>query len=72
MRAHQNRYTKTIDIVVACEQTIFILNERGTIRYQRRLEFQPSCLLTYHLPSIGADIHIADESVSKQDIMVDA
>lgn len=35
--------------MVVGEQTFFVLNEAdGKIRYQRRLEYTPSCLKVYH------------------------
>ena len=43
----------------------------GKIRYQRRLEFTPSCLMTYHLNTPGADIY-EDENRSRGQVMVDA
>jgi PTHB1 N-terminus len=37
---------------VVGEHTLFILSEKdGKIRYQRRLEYAPSCVHTYHIPS---------------------
>lgn len=68
---HLNRYTRQYDIVVACDQTFFIANDRGLLRYQRRLEFTPSCLLTYHLPKSGADIY-EDDSRNRGQVMTDA
>lgn len=35
---------------------LFILTEQGEIRYQRRFDFQPSCLKVYHLAKTGADV----------------
>ena len=46
---HMNKTSKKYDVVVVGEQTFFVLNEQdGRIRYQRRLEFAPSCIATYH------------------------
>lgn len=30
---HWNKITKKYDIVVVCEQTFFVINEKGEIRY---------------------------------------
>ncbi len=49
------------DIIVSCEQTIFILTELGEIRYQRRFEYSPSCLLSYHLGKKDGDIYEDEE-----------
>ena len=46
---HKNKYSKSTDIVVSCESLVFILTEKGEIRYQRRFDFMPSCIKTYHL-----------------------
>ena len=59
--AHHNRYSDQKELVVSCEQTIFIVSDKGQIRWQRRLDYTPSCLLTYHLGNYGADIHEDDE-----------
>ena len=32
------------------------MTEEGNIRYQRRLDFTPSCLKTYHLDRLGSDM----------------
>jgi len=50
---HENAYSLKRDIVISCEQQVFILTEEGSIRYQRRLDFTPSCLKTYHLDRLG-------------------
>lgn len=48
---HLNQISRKQDIVVIGEQTVFVLNEQeGKIRYQRRLEYTPSCVKTYHVP----------------------
>lgn len=47
---HLNRYTRKYDLVVTGDSTFFIVDEHGQIRYQKRLEFTPSCLQTFHLP----------------------
>ena len=48
---HDNKISQKKDLVVVGEQTLFILNEAdGRIRYQRRLEYTPSCIKTYHVP----------------------
>jgi hypothetical protein len=57
MNAHLNRYTRTVDVVVTGENTFFVLNDKGEIRYQKRLEYTPSCLKTFHLQKSGADIY---------------
>lgn len=36
-----------IDIIVMCEHTIFCLDEAGAMRWNKRLEFAPSCSTTY-------------------------
>lgn len=42
--------TKKYDIVVVGTQTLFIITEGGgKLRYQRRLDYPPSCIKTYHL-----------------------
>jgi len=71
MVAHHNRYTNAKEIVVSCEQTIFVINDKGQIRYQRRLEYTPSCLLTYHLQGHGADI-FEDEERKKESVLAQA
>ena len=54
---HYNKISKRHDIVVVGEQTFFILHEKdGLIRYQRRLEYTPSCVKTYHVPGNNKDI----------------
>ena len=60
LSTHYNRYTKKIDIVALGETTLFVLSEHGKIRYQRRLDFTPSCIQTYHLKQTGADIYEDD------------
>ena len=57
--------------MVTCDNFICILTERGQIRYQRRLEYTPSCLRTYHLKTSGSDIY-EDESRSVGQVMTDA
>lgn len=54
---HFNKYSSSNDIVVSCESLVLILTEKGEIRYQRRFDFMPSCLKTYHLPKHGADVY---------------
>lgn len=56
MVTHLNKYMNFHDIVVSCESTVLVLTELGEIRYQRRLDFMPSCLKVYHLPRKGADV----------------
>ena len=65
--AHHNRYSDSKELVVTGEQTLFIITDKGQIRFQRRLEFTPSCLLTYHLGKFGADIYEDDER-TKEDV----
>ena len=51
MAYHYNKVSRRSDIVIVGEQTFFVLNEGdGKIRYQRRLEYNPSCLRVYHVP----------------------
>jgi hypothetical protein len=55
---HFNKISKKYDIVVVCDQTLFIVNEMGgKLRYQRRLECTPSCIKTYHIPGNNKDIY---------------
>lgn len=57
---HPNMISRKCDIVIVGEQTVFILNEAdGKIRYQRRLEYTPSCIKTYHVPG-NKDIFVND------------
>lgn len=60
-----------MDIVVTCDSSLFILTERGHIRYQRRLDYTPSCIKTYHLKTSGSDI-FEDENRSMGQVMTDA
>ena len=57
--------------MVSCDQTVFILTDKGKIRFQRRLEYTPSCLYTYHLGTKGEDI-FEDEDRSKRDVLESA
>jgi hypothetical protein len=58
---HYNQVSRRHDIVAIGEQTMFVINEAdGKIRYQRRLEFTPSCIHTYHIPTMK-DIFESDE-----------
>jgi len=64
LKLHKNNVSKRTDIVVVGEQNIFVLNEPdGRIRYQRRLEYTPSCLKTYHVPK-NFDIYESEERVA--------
>lgn len=48
--------------MVVGEQTFLILSEvNGEIRYQRRLEFTPSCVKTFHVPGQNKDIYEAED-----------
>jgi hypothetical protein len=59
---HYNKTSRRYDIVVVCEQTFYVLNEAdGKIRYQRRLEYSPSCLRVYHAPGQNKDIFENEE-----------
>lgn len=58
-------------MAITGDQTYFILNENGEIRYQRRLEYTPSCIQTYHLQKSGADIY-EDEMRNRGQVMTDA
>jgi hypothetical protein len=60
-----------MDIVVTCDSSLFILTERGHIRYQRRLDYTPSCIKTYHLKTSGSDI-FEDDNRSMGQVMTDA
>ena len=68
MRIHHNRYTESKEVLVSCEQTFFVITEKGQIRYQRRLDYTPSCLLSYHLDAFGADI-FEDEERTKDGVL---
>lgn len=50
---------------------MFVLNEKGHIRYQRRLEYSPSCLMVYNLPTSGGDIY-EDNMRTVGQVMTDA
>jgi hypothetical protein len=61
MAYHYNKVSRRYDIVIVGEQTFYILNEAdGKIRYQRRLEYNPSCLRVYHVPQ-HKDIFVSEE-----------
>lgn len=60
-----------MDVVVATDSNIFILTDRGLIRYQRRLDYTPSCLKIYHLKKSGSDI-FEDENRTMGQVMTDA
>eukprot|EP00357_Protocruzia_adherens_P011183 CAMPEP_0115013974 /NCGR_PEP_ID=MMETSP0216-20121206/25762_1 /TAXON_ID=223996 /ORGANISM="Protocruzia adherens, Strain Boccale" /LENGTH=822 /DNA_ID=CAMNT_0002383545 /DNA_START=48 /DNA_END=2516 /DNA_ORIENTATION=+ len=45
---HYTTGGKQGDIVVMAEGSLLVLTERGTIRMQKRLDYYPSCLSTYH------------------------
>lgn len=40
---------------------MLIINESGIIRYQRRLDYTPSCMKTYHIPGANKDIFENEE-----------
>jgi hypothetical protein len=62
---HANNISQKKDLVVVGEQTIYILNESdGRIRYQRRLEYTPSCIKTYHVPR-NKDIYETETRLGK-------
>jgi hypothetical protein len=62
---HANNISQKKDLVVVGEQTIYILNESdGRIRYQRRLEYTPSCIKTYHVPR-NKDIYGTETRLGK-------
>jgi hypothetical protein len=64
LKLHRNNVSKRTDLVVVGEQNIFVLNEPdGRIRYQRRVEYTPSCLKTYHVPK-NLDIYESEERVA--------
>ena len=66
LSSHFNKYSNSNEIVVTGEQTLFVITDKGQIRYQRRLDYQPSCLMTYHLEAMGADIFEDDERTKQQ------
>jgi hypothetical protein len=44
---------------------MFVMNETdGRIRYQRRLEYTPSCIKTYHVPR-NMDIYETENRLGK-------
>lgn len=58
---HANKISKKNDIVVVGEHTLFVLNEAdGSIRYQRRLDYTPSCIKTFHVPN-NKDIYESED-----------
>ena len=58
--------TKKQDIVAVCDRTLFVLNEKGSIRYQKRLEYTPSCIKTYHLPGLNKDfVQFGDRNLTQ-------
>ena len=66
LTSHFNKYSNTNEVVVSGEQTVFVVTDKGQIRYQRRLDYAPSCLMTYHLEAMGADIFEDDERKKEQ------
>ena len=67
MHYHKNRNTKKYDIVVVGTQTLFIITEGGgKLRYQRRLDYPPSCIKSYHL-NTASEIY-RDENRNVTDI----
>lgn len=67
-----NKYTQQTDVVVLGENSLFILNENsGKIRYQKRYNYSPACLLTYHLEGNGADIYV-EENEDKDQVIYKA
>lgn len=71
LTSHFNKYSNTNEVVVSGEQTVFVVTDKGQIRYQRRLDYTPSCLMTYHLEAMGADIFEDDER-KKEQVMAQA
>mmetsp|Transcript_25283 Transcript_25283/g.64255 ORF Transcript_25283/g.64255 Transcript_25283/m.64255 type:complete len:826 (-) Transcript_25283:98-2575(-) len=53
-RFTSNPPTSESELIVLGAQTLFVLKEAGAIRYQRRLDMQPSCLCVYSAGE-GAD-----------------
>lgn len=61
IKLHFNKYTQQTDIVVLAETSYFILNENsGAIRYQKRFNYGPSCMINYHLAVNGADLYVEE------------
>ena len=49
-----------MDLVVLGEQSLFVVSEHGgAVRYQRRFDFSPSCILAYSLRTMGDDLFVA-------------
>ena len=57
MKLMLNKYTDQNDIIVLGESTLFILNENGSIRFQKRYSFSPSCFVPYNMPGMGHDLY---------------
>ena len=72
MIVHNNRHSRKQDLVVTCDQSMFILTEKGKIRYQRRLEYTPSCISTYHLGKFGTSDIYEDEDRNASDVIDEA
>lgn len=67
---HFNKISKKQDIVVVGDQTLFIVDEsNGRIRYQRRLEYTPSCIKTYHIPGNNKDIYEQEDRIASSVVM---
>lgn len=41
------------DVVALCQDTLYVITDAGTLRWQRRLSFEPSCLTLYQLPPLS-------------------
>lgn len=50
---------------------MFILTDKGKIRYQRRLEYTPSCVTTYHLGKFSTADIFEDNERSATDVLED-
>lgn len=47
---HLNLLLKQVEYYVLCEHTLFIIEESGKIRYQRRLQYEPLSLYVFNNP----------------------
>ena len=52
---HKNVNTKKFDIVALGDQSLFVVSEGGSLRFQKRLDYTPSAFKCYHLQP-GQDI----------------
>ena len=61
MVAHKNQNAKMSEVVVVGEQSLFLINpDDGKITYQRRFDFNPSCITVFHNPR-GSEIYSGEK-----------